>query len=116
VDFVLSEVVHCKSRKEAGVQSALPNCAGRYLMKLLSCAGATVVVLVGRKTLRYWNSLLLGLPNVPETEGTDLQEIAGHKRLFIFLPHPASFELQKRFADRISIVKMNEIRSLLRDR
>ena len=74
---------------------ALLNCAGHYLMKLLSCAGATVVVLVGRKTLRYWNSLSLGLPNVPEIEGTEFQEIAGHKRLFIFLPHPASFDLQK---------------------
>ena len=62
VDFALSEVVHCKSRSEQGVQSALANCAGRYLKKLLACSGATVIALVGRKTLNHWNSLSLGLP------------------------------------------------------
>jgi hypothetical protein len=116
IDFALSELVHCKSRNEAGVQSALSNCAGRYLKRLLSCSGAVVVVLVGRKALDYWNSQSLGLPNVPETEGTDFEEVAGRDRLFVFLPHPASFEVQKRFVDRISPNKMEQIRSLLCDR
>jgi hypothetical protein len=116
IDFALSEVVHCKSRNEEGVRAALSHCAGRYLNRLLSCSGAIVIVLVGRKTLGYWNSQSLGLPKVPETNGTDFQEIAGRKRLFVFLPHPSGFELRKRLADRISTDKMDQIRSLLRDR
>jgi hypothetical protein len=68
-----------------GTKSALTKCAGRrYLMKLLSCSGAAVAVLVGRMTLNYWNSLSLGLPNIRDREGTNFQEMAGRKRLFVF--------------------------------
>jgi hypothetical protein len=85
-------------------------------MKLSACSGTTIIVLVGEKTLTYWNSLSLGLPNVPQSGETDIQEIAGCKQLFVFPPHPASFGVQKRFADRISADKINQIRSILRDR
>ena len=55
-DFALSEVVHCKSKKEEGVASALSTCSGRYLNELLSCSGALVIVLVGKKALACWNA------------------------------------------------------------
>jgi hypothetical protein len=58
-------------------------------MKLLSCSGAVVLVLVGDKVLKHWNSLgLEGLPLVPPEGGTALQEIAGRKRVMIYLAAP----------------------------
>lgn len=42
VDFALSEIVHCKSKGDAGAELALKFCAGRYLLRLLSCSGAIV--------------------------------------------------------------------------
>lgn len=113
VDFVLSEIVHCKSEKERGVEAALSHCTERYLERLLSCSGASIIVLVGRKTLNRWNELQLGLPKVLEREGADLQWVAGRKRYCVFLPHPAGFEPRKRFSERISASKLNEIRSFL---
>jgi hypothetical protein len=90
VDYALSEIVHCKSRNEVGVQEALNQRAGRYLMKLLSCSRADVLVLVGRKTLNYWNLLGMesSLPRVPDRDGTDPQQIAGRERRVVFLPAP----------------------------
>jgi hypothetical protein len=113
VDFALSEIVHCKSEREEGVDYALSHCTDRYLERLLSCTGARVIVLVGRKTLNRWNELQLELPKVLDREGTDLQWVAGRERFCVFLPHPAGFEPQKRFSDRVSAAKLNEIRSFL---
>lgn len=116
VDFVLSEIVHCKSKGEEGVESALSHCTDQYLARLLSCSGARVIVLVGKKTLNLWNKLQLDLPKIPEHDGTDLLRVAGRKRFCVFLPHPAGFERQKKFSERISPSKLNEIRSFLLDK
>lgn len=113
VDFALSEIVHCKSKGEVGVPAAINECAARYLMRLLSCSPATVLVLVGRKTLNYWNSLRIeSVPPVPERDGTELQPIAGRNRVIVFLPHPTGPE-PKRFCSWVSGSAMEKIRSAL---
>ncbi len=47
VDYVLSEVVHCKSVAEEGVWAALDECADRYLRRVVEHAAARVVVCLG---------------------------------------------------------------------
>lgn len=48
VDYTVTDVVHCKSWQGKGAREALEECAGRYLKRVLSLAGARVVVGLGR--------------------------------------------------------------------
>ena len=119
-DYLLSEIVHCKSRREKGVPEALHACAGRFLGRLLKCSGAVVIVLVGRKVFNYWNALheaqnsldLHRLPIVPDWNGTCIQHIEGIDRVVLYLGHPTGPE-KKRFSEWLSKDKLQEIRSLL---
>ena len=115
IDYALSEIVHCKSEGEEGVPESLITCANRYMMKLLSCSGAVVLVLVGHKVLNHWNSLgMQGLPQVPMKGGTALQEIAGRKRVVIYLSHPCGPE-PKLFARWLTESRILEIRHLIEE-
>lgn len=119
-DYVLSEIVHCKSRSEEGVSEALHVCAGRFLGRLLKCSGAVVIILVGRKVLNYWNALhetqhnpdSQRLPLVPDWDGTCIQTIEGINRVVVYIGHPTGPE-KKRLVDWLSSDKLHEIRSLL---
>jgi hypothetical protein len=116
IDYVLSEIVHCKSEREEGVKKALLTCANRYMMKLLSCSSAVVLVLVGDKVLNHWNSLgLEGLPHVRPEGGTALQEIAGRKRVVVYLPAPSGPK-PKLFAHWLTKARILEIRHLIENR
>ena len=115
IDYALSEIVHCKSEGEEGVPESLITCANRYMMKLLSCSGAVVLVLVGHKVLNHWNSLgMEGLPQTPKEGGTALQEIAGRKRVVIYLSHPCGPE-PKLFARWLTESRILEIRHLIEE-
>jgi hypothetical protein len=116
IDYALSEIVHCKSESEEGVKEALITCANRYMMKLLSCSGAIVLVLVGDKVLNHWNSLgMVGLPQVPQVGGTVLQDIAGRKRVVVYLAAPGGPK-PKLFAHRLTQARILEIRQLIEHR
>jgi hypothetical protein len=95
----------------AGVQSALSTCAELYLTRLLTCSGAVVLVIVGKKPLGHWNSLKY-FPHVPERDGTQLCEIVGRKRVAVYLPAPAGRE-PKTFAAVLSPQKIEQIRGLI---
>src|SRR5277367_4759468 len=113
IDYALSEIVHCKSEREEGVKEALITCANRYMMRLLSCSAAVVLVLVGDKVLNHWNSLELeGLPQVPEKGGTALQEIAGRQRVVTYLAAPGGPK-PKLFAHWLTEARILEIRHLI---
>jgi hypothetical protein len=116
IDYALSEIVHCKSQTEEGVKEALITCANRYMMKLLSCSGAVVLVLVGDKVLNHWNSLgIEGLPQVPQVGGTALQEIAGRKRVVVYLAAPGGPK-PKLFAHWLTQARILEIRHSIEHR
>jgi hypothetical protein len=116
IDYALSEIVHCKSEREEGVKAALMTCANRYMIKLLSCSGAVVLVLVGDKVLNHWNSLgLEGLPQVRQEGGTALQEIAGRRRVVIYLSAPSGPK-PKLFAHWLTKARILEIRHLIEHR
>lgn len=82
---MLTEVVHCKSRNEAGVAAAAETCAGRYLTRVLAASGARVVVVLGavaRREVRRELGLSTGDVVVGPTR------VAGRERMLAFLPAP----------------------------
>lgn len=115
VDYVLSEVVHCKSISEAGVREALHTCAKRYLGQILELFPATVIVLVGKKALEVWNNVSsVPLAADQKMEGTALTELNGKKRAIIYMPHPAAFTREpKRFSDRMTPLRLAELQDIL---
>jgi hypothetical protein len=46
-DYVMSEVVHCKSRNEKGVFDALPACVSKWFQPLLEASNAKLVIVSG---------------------------------------------------------------------
>ena len=46
-DYVMTEVVHCKSRNEIGVADALPVCVSKWFKPILSLSGAKLIVVSG---------------------------------------------------------------------
>lgn len=46
-DYVMSEVVHCKSQKEKGVFDALPACVSKWFQPLLEASSAKLVIVSG---------------------------------------------------------------------
>ena len=51
LDYVLTEVVHCKSRDEIGVRESLNTCTAMHLDHILAAAAAPVVVILGGKAM-----------------------------------------------------------------
>ena len=47
-DYVMSEVVHCKSRKEKGVLDALPECVLKWFKPLLEASSAKLIIVSGK--------------------------------------------------------------------
>lgn len=82
-DFAITEVVHCKSLKEIGVRAAENECAGRYLLPVLTAAGATVIVGLGAVAAHHLRTLapFAGNLSAPVV-------VAGRERLIAILPHP----------------------------
>jgi hypothetical protein len=56
-DYAQTEVVHCGSEKQAGVEPALPVCVAMYLAQVLRAAAAPALVVVG--------AITRGLPSFP---------------------------------------------------
>lgn len=47
-DYVMTEVVHCKSRKEVGVDAALSVCVNKWLRPVLANSAARIIVVSGK--------------------------------------------------------------------
>jgi hypothetical protein len=114
-DYALSEVVHCKSIMAAGVDAAIATCGSNYLGDVLASSGAKVLVLVGKKALRYWNSLpsQMGMPYVPEKGSSGPHEVAGRQRYCIYLPAPSAVGGAKKFENLMEAVQLQSIRHFL---
>lgn len=46
-DYVMTEVVHCKSQREHGVAEALPTCVGKWLAPKLKISSARLIIVSG---------------------------------------------------------------------
>jgi hypothetical protein len=86
VDYALSEIVHCKSRQEIGVQSAMKFCSERYLKRIMSISGSIIIVILGDKAKEIFQEIF----TFPESSFNNAVgiNIMGKERYICFLPHP----------------------------
>ncbi len=86
IDFALTEVVHCKSRGELGVESAQPFCSRQYLGRILMVSPARVLVVFGGPAKKAITDYL-GAEMKPVTNHPRFA-MTSNQRLLAFLPHP----------------------------
>jgi hypothetical protein len=98
-DYVLSEVVHCKSLKEQGVEEALLPCADLYLERVIGLSVASIVICVGVRAAEAVHRCF-GVERGQPLYGPIV--IGQRKRFIAFLPHPSSFEKGKTLRTRLS--------------
>jgi Uracil DNA glycosylase superfamily len=85
IDYALTEVVHCKSKREEGVKEALRECAGRFLRRVLELSGAKVIVVLGSKA----EDAMRREFSIPDGSVVGPQPIGNHQRYIVFLYHPS---------------------------
>jgi hypothetical protein len=114
-DYVLTEIVHCKTKKEKFVaRASWQTCADRYLASILKLSQASVLVLLGAKARDGMNrQYKLGLSN-------DIQitkkEIEGLERYAVFLYHPSAhppYDSKKTFTKAIPSERLEDLRDFL---
>lgn len=88
-NYVMTEVVHCKSKGETGVAMAAETCARRYLNDILSLTAAPIVVVVGKQAHL---GLHEHLPHLPEPPYICPAQLGGLPRKLVFIWHPAAFQ------------------------
>ncbi len=64
-DYVMTELVHCKSESEIGVTKALKTCSDKYLNKIFSVSKAKLIFILGSKPGKHFSSLI----QMPDTWG-----------------------------------------------
>lgn len=106
VDYAMTEVVHCKSRGELGVDEAVERCAFLHLERILAACPARLVVVLGARARDHLVPLWrlppgFGRGDRPgdEVDHQAVLGLAGRDRLVIHLPHPTGMEPLSRFPD-----------------
>jgi hypothetical protein len=110
IDYALTEIVHCKSHAEIGVEQAQEQCVQAYLLRVLDLAGARVIVVLGARARQVIQSRF----NIStETSLSEPIEIGHRKRLFAFLPHPNARSYRS-FVKCFQIDELENLRAFLR--
>ena len=86
VDYALSEVVHCKSKQEIGVESAVKQCSEKYLDRIFAISNAVIVVVLG-------DIAKDAVKSIYNLSGENQQvlkpiKLGQRERHIVFLPHP----------------------------
>ena len=89
--YALTEVVHCKSKKEIGVSEAQEFCSDLYLKKILSASPAPLIISLGVNAQKALESTF----SISSTERlTDRIMVMGYERRIAFLPHPNARQIR----------------------
>lgn len=110
IHYALSEVVHCKSRKNLGVAEAINECTSRYLDRVLSCSPAKIIVALGRHSAGAMVKQY-GVDSARRVQGP--VRVAGRDRFVVFLAQPGSNQARK-FATVASPDELKHLRVALR--
>jgi hypothetical protein len=106
-DYCMTEVVHCKSKRERGVAPAVDLCASLHLDRVIALSPAPLVVVVGSKA----RNRTVPLWQLPDGFGSrtsmatapDLsihgKVLGGKERLVAYLPHPTGMTKLRSFDD-----------------
>ncbi len=106
VDYALTEIVHCKSRKQYGVLEAAGTCVELHLNNVLSVAAAQVVIAVGDVAQKQ--IFRCGVPPHPIE-----MDLGGKIRTVVALSHPNSGKSGKTFETRYSPDDIGRLRAAL---
>lgn len=106
-DYCMTEVVHCKSKREKGVSQAASHCATLHLDRVVAASPAALIVVLGGASRNHlvplWD-LPAGfgtrgsLANDP-TQSLAIRQLGGAERLVAYLPHPTGMEPLRSFDD-----------------
>lgn len=87
IDYLILEIVRCKSLKEIGVVEAAKECSSRYLARTLNlCRNANFLFIVGNKAANMFRELY----NVTSSEKVYSAKIGERDLLVIEIPHPTT--------------------------
>lgn len=108
-DFALTELVHCKSKKEKGVAKAHLTCAGHWLDRVIQVSAAAIIVLMGWQARDHCTARW-GLDKAQKVHF----DVAtpGRKRAVVILPHPNAHGKRK-VADFVTPDELARLRALL---
>jgi hypothetical protein len=91
IDYAMTEVVRCKSKKEVGVSAAAQVCAPRYLERTIGLCPAPLVVVIGSKARDRLSQLWPLSANFGREDGGTADHtvltLGGIERLVAYLPH-----------------------------
>ena len=108
-NYVMTEVVHCKSRQEIGVAAAASTCAQRYLDDILRLSAAPLIAVVGKKAHAALTAWLPGLPKPPYITGA---EVGGQPRTLVYVSHPSSWGEPKTISKLHGPGRLAELRTI----
>ena len=107
-DYALTEVVHCKSRNEIGVQEARSTCAERFLPRIIASATrAKIFVVFGVHAARSVADVLD--IELDATRRVARLERAGVQQMVVYLDHPAGAGKVKKLAKALNSEEIEEI-------
>lgn len=104
-DICLTEVVHCKSKREKGVEKSMKKCAGNYMARILQLSNAKLVISYGAKARDYFTTEVgkslrtevsknfgrFSLKPVSGSHHLGILEIGGKKTLLCALKHNSGY-------------------------
>lgn len=112
--YALTEVVHCKSKKEKGVRKARSICSKLYLLDIIKASNAKVIVSLGKHAEKAINDLF-----DLSAEGGEIYSIPcgkgrreKHKLYVVFLAHPNARPNSK-LPKKIDACKIKKLKSIL---
>jgi hypothetical protein len=112
IDYVMSEVVHCKSHDEVAVKGAVKECSRRHLQRIVEQSGARVIVCFGRFAKETVHQIF-SVPN-ENVRLTEPVKAGNRLRLFVFMPHPNA-RMSRSFQRCLNGSEFERLRSWLRE-
>ena len=108
-DFAITEVVHCKSRGEAGVREALHLCSQRWLSSVLSQSSAPILILLGNHAKEACSQLW----QLDSSRTVNFNvPVSGINRAVVALPHPNA-RRKRKIADHVDTASLARLRTLM---
>jgi uracil-DNA glycosylase len=102
-DYAMTEVVHCKSKNEVGVLTAVESCVNLHLESVMSVSAAVIVVAMGVFAQRWVLGSKLTTSHMSE------RVLGGKTRLVVSMPHPNARSRPKTFANNLTSDEMEHL-------
>ena len=108
-DYAMTEVVHCKSREEAGVTESISICSKKWMEPIMSHSNAKIVVLLGNRA----RDVCCNLWGIDPSLSVHFDVNCGKRpTAVVILPHPNAFK-KKKVSDHASEEEIIRLQNLL---